>query len=581
MQNSKALIISSILIIGLVSCQSKKDTPETYSISQEKTKEQSPLSIAQKLRANDHLPIQERIALYKKLKSESPELYNFENEDEMTMYGYSFLWDGNVAEAKEIFKLIVEQFPDSSNPYDSLGEAYMEDGDFDLAILNYEKSLELNPDNFHAEDQIERMKFPHRKELSPADKFVKVYSIQEYHDDLDQLGEKLTEVHPAVFKFTSEKDFWKCIEEKKNSIDENTSFAEFRWMCAEIIAQVNCSHTSSGRFYPENRMLHLKNRFPLQTRYIHDHLYVVNANNSADIVFPKDEILSINGIRVEELVEEIYRHIPSQGLIKSSKRQEFNFWSSGMISYALGLPESYEITIKRSEQPIKLKVAEMIHEPRLDESIDYCGQELCLEFVDESTALMSISSFNFYPWNNLKEFTSFMDESFTSIQNKKIKNLIIDLRFNGGGSPESSIYLLQYLINKPFEYFGETNYPAGAGTQYPHEPTFDGKQFFIIDGNGNSTTGHFMAKVKELNLGTIIGEELGSNQFCTAGQGRFRLKNTKLDYDIAQGQSELINNPFPDEIGILPDYEVYQSIDEYLEGIDTVKEFTLDLVKKQ
>ena len=29
----------------------------------------------------------------------------------------------------------------------------------------------------------------------------------------------------------------------------------------------------------------------------------------------------------------------------------------------------------------------------------------------------------------------------------------------------------------------------------------------MIDGNGNSTTGHFMAIAKDLNLGKIIGEE--------------------------------------------------------------------------
>ena len=38
-------------------------------------------------------------------------------------------------------------FPDSSNVYDSLGEAYMKNGDKEPAIANYKKSLELNPKN--------------------------------------------------------------------------------------------------------------------------------------------------------------------------------------------------------------------------------------------------------------------------------------------------------------------------------------------------------------------------------------------------------------------------------------------------
>jgi cytochrome c-type biogenesis protein CcmH/NrfG len=41
----------------------------------------------------------------------------------------------------------VELHPESWNVYDSLGEAYMNHGDKDLAVKNYEKSVELNPKN--------------------------------------------------------------------------------------------------------------------------------------------------------------------------------------------------------------------------------------------------------------------------------------------------------------------------------------------------------------------------------------------------------------------------------------------------
>ena len=49
-----------------------------------------------------------------------------------------------------VFKLNVEAHPDSSNVYDSLAETYMNRGERDLAIKNYEKSLELNPKNLAA-----------------------------------------------------------------------------------------------------------------------------------------------------------------------------------------------------------------------------------------------------------------------------------------------------------------------------------------------------------------------------------------------------------------------------------------------
>jgi Predicted membrane protein len=120
------------------------------------------LSIVQKLKEFEHLTVAEQIALYKTLKTESPAIYDFDNENQLTMYGYMMLWDGKVKDAIEIFKLIAQEFPHSANAYDSLGEAYLNDGQSDLSLTNYEKSLAMNPDNFNAEDQIERIKNPQK-----------------------------------------------------------------------------------------------------------------------------------------------------------------------------------------------------------------------------------------------------------------------------------------------------------------------------------------------------------------------------------------------------------------------------------
>jgi hypothetical protein len=78
-----------------------------------------------------------------------------------------------------------------------------------------------------------------------------------------------------------------------------------------------------------------------------------------------------------------------------------------------------------------------------------------------------------------------------------------------------------------------------------------------------------------------VGEELGSNQFCSAGQKICRLTNTKLEYYIANNTHESTATSLPDEVGILPDYYVTQSIDEYLGKIDAVKAYTIELIKKQ
>ena len=48
--------------------------------------------------------------------------------------------------------------PDSWNVFDSLAEAYMRDGQNDLAVRNYNRSIELNPDNENGKQMLEQIR---------------------------------------------------------------------------------------------------------------------------------------------------------------------------------------------------------------------------------------------------------------------------------------------------------------------------------------------------------------------------------------------------------------------------------------
>jgi imidazolonepropionase-like amidohydrolase len=96
------------------------------------------------------------IARYRQLKKEHPAEYDF-SERELNALGYQLLNHARIADAIEIFKLNVEMFPQGSNAYDSLGEAYLRNNDRDLAIKNYKKSLELNPKNINAIEVLKKL----------------------------------------------------------------------------------------------------------------------------------------------------------------------------------------------------------------------------------------------------------------------------------------------------------------------------------------------------------------------------------------------------------------------------------------
>ena len=99
------------------------------------------------------------IKQYRDLKAAQPVTYNFD-EDELNSLGYRLLNAKKFNDAIRILQLNAEAYPQSSNVYDSLGEAYMDDGDKPQAIANYQKSLQLNPKNGGAVKMLQRLNAP-------------------------------------------------------------------------------------------------------------------------------------------------------------------------------------------------------------------------------------------------------------------------------------------------------------------------------------------------------------------------------------------------------------------------------------
>ncbi|HXR16386.1 MAG TPA: DUF2306 domain-containing protein [Terriglobales bacterium] len=96
---------------------------------------------------------------YHDLKAIEPSTYNFD-EDVLNNLGYEFIRAKKFKEAIRLFQLNVEAYPQSSNVYDSLAEAYMDDGDKPEAIANYQKSLQLNPKNRGAVNMLQKLHAP-------------------------------------------------------------------------------------------------------------------------------------------------------------------------------------------------------------------------------------------------------------------------------------------------------------------------------------------------------------------------------------------------------------------------------------
>lgn len=80
------------------------------------------------------------------------------NVSELNAYGYVLLGQKRFKEAIMVFQINTFLFPENDNAYDSLGEAYMMAGKKELAILNYEKAVKLNPKADSSRKVLERLK---------------------------------------------------------------------------------------------------------------------------------------------------------------------------------------------------------------------------------------------------------------------------------------------------------------------------------------------------------------------------------------------------------------------------------------
>ena len=94
---------------------------------------------------------------YHLLKGTQPVRY-VPDENTLLMFSYSLLASDQVQSAIDVMKLEVQEYPDSWNAYDTLAEIYLAIGEKDLSIENYEKSIELNPDNLDAVEKVKNLK---------------------------------------------------------------------------------------------------------------------------------------------------------------------------------------------------------------------------------------------------------------------------------------------------------------------------------------------------------------------------------------------------------------------------------------
>jgi CubicO group peptidase (beta-lactamase class C family) len=129
--------------------------PILYGIKAELPK---PVAYIELLRLIKATSIDEGIVQFKNALINNNDAYNFNGlENSLNIIGYNYISNGDVISAIKILKLNTEQFSESANAHDSLGEAYYKNKQMDLALAHYKKSYQLDPKNDNAKKMIEEL----------------------------------------------------------------------------------------------------------------------------------------------------------------------------------------------------------------------------------------------------------------------------------------------------------------------------------------------------------------------------------------------------------------------------------------
>ncbi|HZI49683.1 MAG TPA: tetratricopeptide repeat protein, partial [Pyrinomonadaceae bacterium] len=100
--------------------------------------------------------VDEAMERYRQIKKDTPQNPSVDH-GRLIGDAYNFMQDGKLTEAILLCKVAIDLYPNSTDALDLLGEAYETNGQKDLAIATYKKSLEVNPQNANAREKLKKL----------------------------------------------------------------------------------------------------------------------------------------------------------------------------------------------------------------------------------------------------------------------------------------------------------------------------------------------------------------------------------------------------------------------------------------
>lgn len=438
---------------------------------------------------------------------------------------------------------------------------------------------------------------------------------EDYISDLKLLKEVIEKQHPDPFRFITAKQWENHFEQRFEAITKKPTYLEFVKSMPKI-KDCHLSMSAPDEFVTE----YVKEKFsyfPISIISLEGRMFV--NTKTAPIPF-LSEIIAINGKTVVDIFEEITKHSQGEGNIKTG--------IEGIISdnfsnyYALYIdhyPESFEIKYRdasNSNKSTSLKALNFYEEKykmgqrispinvaESNESINYRF------YKEKSTGKLTVNTFSISEEAAYQTFSEF----FRRMNKEGYKNVIIDIRSNGGGSPQIAGILYSFIAKNNFinkfnfkaksikfahpelllnsdgskynetdlentenflyqrfdkkeeMYVGNQRLKEGTTEDFPADKdAFKGNVYVTTSGATYSAAVCFSKLIRDNNRGIIVGKETGGNANNTfAGYFlTYKLPKTRVTVTFSFTDLYFGENPPKVDSGIKPDKKL--TVDERL-----------------
>lgn len=411
------------------------------------------------------------------------------------------------------------------------------------------------------------------------------FSKQEVLDDVTYLYTSLKDTHYDIYTYTTEEKFATNYQAIKNTITKDSlSLLEVTSIFQRVITVVNNGHTEI-EFPIQSYKAYAMNGgtlFPLEIVFEND-TPLIRKNWSTNREIPMDsEILSINGLSIQEILAKIYPQVSAERLyFKHAKIEVYSFpryyWQ------VFGQQDVFEIEVatKNGTEKYTLKAINLINDYEMKRT-DVLNAKMELQLFRRA-AYLNPGNFS----GDEEKYKAFIDTAFQQINNENVSNLIIDLRNNGGGNDSFSDYLVSYIADKPFQWTSKYEVKSSQllkdhirkssyantelskeilahtnGDVFTHnfkeyqpqskEKRFKGDVFVLVNRQSHSQATVTAAQIQDYNFGIIIGEETGEYSSLCASQFTYTLPKTGIEVKVSKGFMTRLNGKV-EQKGVQPD----------------------------